>query len=65
MSGWATCEWLEHSEIRARLDVVPGRRADAQRQTAVTLGLHREYGFRGIPDCNGNLRAEIRMEATL
>jgi hypothetical protein len=31
----------------------------------VTLGLHREYGFRGIPDCNGNLRAEIRMEATL
>jgi hypothetical protein len=32
---------------------------------AAARRLYRDYGFREIPDYNGNPRAEIWMEATL
>ena len=40
-------------------------RLDTQRRMEAALRLYRGYGFREIPDYNGNPRAEIWMEATL
>src|SRR5262245_24584023 len=40
-------------------------RLDTQRQMAAALRLYRSYGFREVPDYNGNPRAEVWMEVTL
>ena len=40
-------------------------RLDSERRLEAALGLYRSYGFREIPDYNGNPRAEIWMETTL
>ena len=40
-------------------------RLDTQRRLAAALALYRTYGFREIPDYNGNPRADVWMERTL
>jgi len=40
-------------------------RLDSERRLEAALSLYRSYGFKEVPDYNGNPRAEIWMEATL
>jgi GNAT superfamily N-acetyltransferase len=40
-------------------------RLDTQRRLAAAVGLYQAYGFREIPDYNGNPRADVWMERSL
>lgn len=43
----------------------PTLRLDSERRLEAAMHLYRSYGFREIPDYNGNPRAEVWMEAQL